>query len=486
MIKNEKGGIDKVRFLSKEDMQMIHEQALRVLQNTGIAVDDDKALKMLGDAGADVDFKTQTVKIPPNLVEKCLPKVSRQITLAGRNPERDLLLEPGGKMLTRTAGGFTQFIDDETGEIRDARLADLVDFVRLADGLDAFDSVAPVYPSDLPAETVELHVLARMMINTDKHINIRALTRRNLPYLIKMAEVVAGGKEKLKKRPLITLLEAPICPLRFPDVFIDALNLGGEYGIPVEICSMPNTGATGPMTLAGCLLLACAEHLATIVISQLAHPGAPLIWAPRLTMMDMATGTTGMYVEAALLNAAAAQLATEQYNLISDLHGPITNSIIPDGRSVLDECIAAFVTGFVGRPSLLTGGGGLDMGLIANLEELVISNEIVGAVRRVIEGFEVSEDTLGYDAITRVGIGGNYLQDEHTFKYLRSKRFNPLFVKPQTKVSWRERGSKTMVEMARERAREILKEHQPAPLDEKITARLQEVIKEAEAAFGLK
>ena len=485
MIKNEQGGIGRVRFLSKEGMERIHEQALLILKNTGIEVDHDEGLRLLGDAGADVDLATKTVKIPSPLVEECLAKVPRKITLAGRNPARDLLLEPGGKIRSRNAGGMTQIYFSDTGELRDAELADVGAFARLMDGLDNIDFVGPLYPSDVAPETVELQVLAEMLANTDKNINIRALTRRNLPYLVKMAEVVAGGKEELRQRPVISMLEAPISPLRFPDVFIDAIFLGGEYGIPLEICSMPNVGATGPMTLAGCLLLSTAEHLATIVISQLAHPGAPLIWASRFAMMDMATGATGMYVEAAMVNSAAAQLASEHFNLICDLHGPATNSIVPDGRSVLDECIGAFVTGFVGRPSVLCGAGSLEIGLIASFEEMVISNEIHGAIRRIIEGFEVDEDTLGFDAITRVGVGGNYLQDEHTFKYLRSKRFDPLFVKPQTKVSWRDGGSKGMVDIARERANAILAEHRPAPLEEDKAAGLREVIKEAETAYGM-
>jgi len=485
MIRNEKGGIDKVRFLTKEGMQKIHEQSLLLLQNTGISVDHEEALKMLGDAGADVDMKTHVVKIPPDLVDKCLPKVPRKMTLAGRNPERDLVLEPGGKVRTRNCGGMTQVYVSETGEIRDAVLADTANIARLIDGLDDIDYAGPLYPSDVPPETVELQTLETMLNNTDKNINIRALTRRNLPYLVKMAEVVAGGKDKLRERPVISLLEAPIAPLRFPDVFVDALYLAGEYNIPVEICSMPNLGATGPITVAGCLLLSNAEQLATIVVSQLAYPGTPVVWASRFPMMDMATGASGMYVEAALVNAASAQVATEQYNLICSLHGPATNSIVPDGRSVLDECIGAFVTGFVGRPSVLTGAGGLEIGLIASYEEMVISNEILGAVRRIIEGFEVDDDTLGYDAISRVGIGGNYLQDDHTFKYLRAKKFNPTFVKPQTKVSWREGGSKLMVQTAREKADAILKDHEPAPLDKDLAAGLKEVIKEARKNFGL-
>ncbi|MBW2366316.1 MAG: trimethylamine methyltransferase family protein [Deltaproteobacteria bacterium] len=485
MLKNNKGGISELRILSKDGMQQIHENALRVLQETGIRVDSDTALKMLADAGADVDFKTGTVKIPPSLVEECLPKVSRKITMAGRNPNRDLLFEPDGKMYTRNSGGQTQIHDIDTDEIRDTLVADLDNHARLMDALDYIDFVAPVYPSDLPTETLELHVLEHMFHNTDKHINMRALDRRNFPYLIKMAEAVAGGKEALKKRPVISILEAPISPLQFPEVFIDSLFLGGEYGIPIEICSMPSVGATGPITLAGSLLLSAAEHLATIVISQLAHPGAPLIWASRFTIMDMSTGVSGMFVEAALVNAAAAQLAKEQYNMVCDLHGPGTNAVLPDGQSVLEECLGAFVTGFAGRPTALAGAGSLNIGLIISFVEMVITNEIFSAGHRIIEGFEVNDETLALDAIKRVGIGGNFLMDDHTLKHVRDEDHRSLFVRPQTKDSWIAGGSKGMNDIAKEKALEILATHRPAPLDEGVAEKLQQIIREAEKAFGV-
>jgi trimethylamine--corrinoid protein Co-methyltransferase len=486
MIRNDKGGIAEARFLTREGMQKIHEQTLIVLERTGIGVDDDAALQMLADGGAKVDRLTNTVTFPADLIERCLKTVPRRITLAGRNPERDFVLEPGCKMRTRNAGGMTQIHDSESGEVRNATLADVGEFCRLIDGLEHIDYVAPVYPSDAPPETLELYVLETMLANTDKHINMRALTPRNLPYIVQMGEVVAGGKEQLKQRPVISILEAPISPLKFPDVFIDALFLGGEYGIPVEICSMPNFGATGPITLAGALLLSAAEHLATIVISQLAHPGAPLIWASRFASMDMSTGMTGMSVEGALASAAAAQLATEHYDLICNLHGPATNSIIPDGESVFDECVGAYVTGFAGRPSVLCGAGSLGIGMTASFEELVISNELHSVVRRVVDGFEVTDETLGADAIARVGIGGNYLTDDHTMKYLRSRRHDSAFMKAKTGDTWASSGSKDWFELARERARAILKEHQPTPLDEGLAAKLREIIDDAERAFGVK
>ena len=485
MLKNNKGGIDDIRILSKDGMQKIHEQALRVLEETGIRVDSDTALKMLADAGAGVDFTTKTVKLPPQLVETCLEKVPRKITLAGRNPKRDLVLEPDGIMYTRNAGGQTQILDINTGEIRNALLTDVEDHARVIDALDYIDFIAPVYPCDVPLETMELHVLERLFHNTEKHINIRALDRRNFPYLIKMAEAVAGGKEALKKRPVMSILEAPISPLQFPDVFIDSLFLGGEYGIPIEICSMPSVGATGPITMAGSLLLSAAEHLATVVISQLAHPGAPLIWASRFTIMDMSTGVSGMFVEATLVNAAAAQLATEHYNMICDIHGPATNAILPDGLAVFEECLGAFVTGFAGRPSVLAGAGSLDIGLIISFVEMVITNEIFSAGARIIQGLEVTDETLGLDAIQRVGIGGNFLQDDHTFKHLRDEDHRSLFVRPITRDGWIASGSKGMNDIAKEKALAILEKHQAAPLDEAVAEKLLAVIKEAEKAFGV-
>jgi trimethylamine--corrinoid protein Co-methyltransferase len=196
--------------------------------------------------------------------------------------------------------------------------------------------------------------------------------------------------------------------------------------------------------------------------------------------MDMSTGQTGLLADGVIVSAAAAQLATEHYNLICDLHGPATNSVIPDGESIFEESLCAYVTAFAGHPAVLCGAGALELGLVASLEEMVITNEIFGIVRRVLQGMDLSDDRLGADAISRVGIGGNYLTDEHTMKYLRSERYTSPFVKPKTRDSWIADGSKSFVDRARERAHTILEEHQPAPMEEKLANELSEVIRNAE------
>ena len=484
MIRSGSGGIECVRFLTESDMKKIHSQALFLLENTGIGIAHEGGVALLEKAGAAVDHEKQTARFSAALVEKCLAAVPRRIVLAGRNPERDLVLEPGGTVRTRNTGGMTQIHDIESGEIREAVLADTADFARLLDGLDNIDFIAPLYAADVPLEILELQVLETMMCNTDKHINIRALDKRTFPYLIKMAEIVAGGQEALRRRPVISILEAPISPLVFPDVFIEALLLGGEAGIPIEICSMPNVGGTGPITLAGSLLLSTVEHLATIVISQTASPGAPLVWASRFPALDMKSGNTGMLVEGAMVSAAAAQLATEHYNLVCDLHGPATNAVNPGGESVFEECIGAFVTGLAGRPAVLCGAGGMELGIAASFEQLVISNEIYAVIRRTLDGFVVDDDTLAMDTIARVGIGGNYLGERHTLDHLRRERLNSKLLQPKTRAQWLEEGSKSLVDLARDKARSILAAHRPAPLDEAVLARLKALVRQAQEEFS--
>ncbi|MBW2411361.1 MAG: trimethylamine methyltransferase family protein [Deltaproteobacteria bacterium] len=483
MLKTARGGIGEVRFLTDADMVKIHAQSLELLRKIGVAVTHAGALKHLADCGADVDFKTQRVTFHASLVEKALQTVPRTITLAGRNPTRDIVLAPGGKMFTRNSGGMTQIVDPETQAIREATLADSIDFTRLADALDHIHVVAPLYPGDVPMQTLDLNTLQTMLLNTDKHISVRALNPKAFAYIVQMAAVITGGTANLKNRPIISILESPISPLTFPDVLIDALYTGGKYGIPVAVCSTPNIGATGPITLAGSLLLANTEQLAAIVISQLSHPGAPLIWAPRFPAMDMSTGITGMLTEGAIISAAAAQLAVLYYQLICDFHGPATNAIFAGSESIFQACIAAFVTAFAGRPAILCGAGALELGITASYADLVIGDELFAVLERIIEGIRVDDDTLAVGAISGVGIGGHYLDHPHPLDHLRDERLNTILLKPGSREQRFEQGGRNLVHRAGDIASKLLKDHQPEALDEKMQEELRVIIGIAQDAL---
>ena len=476
----DKGERSMVRFLSDEGVRKIHEQSLVILEDIGVEVMHDGGLAMLQDAGAKVDHRTKMVKLPADLVERCIAQAPKKITLGARNPQRDLVLEVGGKTYSRNGGGIAQILDVETREVRDILLSDVIDYTRLIDGLDNIDYAAAVYATDVPARVRDIRVLESMFGNTEKHINVRLLSVKSLPYIIKMAEIVAGSKEQLKKRPLICFLESPMSPLRFPDVLVETLIVAGEYGIPVELCSMPMAGASGPITLSGDLLVCNAEMLAAIVVSQVAHPAAPLEFCPREVIMDMSTGVA-VYasIEKAMLQAAGAQMAAEHYGIPVTVHGPMTDSWIPDGQSLFERTYCTFLSAFAGA-TVLAGAGDLHAALAVSPIQLVIDDEIHGVLNRALEGFETSDDVLGVDAIFRAGVGGNYLVDKHTLKYLRSERYVSHLQTAEAWDSWTSTGSRDFNERAKRRMQMILEEHQVAPLDENVAKMLRELVQSAE------
>jgi len=467
-----------IEYLSDAQVEKIHEQSLGILENTGIQVDHEEGLKALEEAGARVDYQTQRARIPRDLVARCLETVPEKFTLAARNPDKDCPLVRGGRPYSRNGGGADFTIDLETGEFRPLLLADVRSYFKLMDALDGISFIAPVFGHDMPVVGRDILMLREAFAHTDKPIHLRAFTGETLKYMFEMAAIVAGGKEQLKERPIVSLLEAPISPLKFLDVTVDGLWLCGEYGIPLDVCVMPISGGTGPMTMAGNIQLFNTEFLAGVVISQLAHPGAPLQYAARPMAMDMRTGfSLAGSVELGIMATAGAQMA-HYYNVPVSLHGPWTDSMTHDGQSTLERTYMTLMAALAGA-NVLVGAGMMQQSLVISHEQLVIDDEINRIAFRALEGFEIDDERLAADAIARVGPGGNFVADEHTLKFLRGERYMPSLLYRNSREAWEASGSRTFVERAKEKAMTILQEHRPNPLPEDVSKALDDLVSHA-------
>ncbi len=465
------------RLLSEGDLDNIHSSTLDVLETTGIAITHGKVIDILVDAGCVVDSNTQNVKFPEKMVERCLKTTPNEFIMAGRNQQNDCKIGSPGKLYNRNGGGPGHVEDLDTGMVRDANLSDVRDYAKLVDAIDSMDIAAPIYAQDIDPEVRDLTVLANMFASTSKHINMRLLQLSSLPYVLQMAEIVAGSRENLRSRPIITLLESPVAPLQIPDVLVETLLECGAYGIPVELCSMPISGATGPITLAGSLLMSNVEMIASIVISQLANPGTPLVFTPRIMIMDMRNGQTMTgSIENAMLAAAGAQLARSKYNIPANMHGPYTDSLTSDAQAGIENTFFAMLPALSGA-SILTGAGHLERGLFVSFTQLMIDSEIANIIQRYFEGFLVNENTLGVDAIQRSPKNKNFLTDPHTRANLRKiNRYQPALIDRTPRQMWLDQGSQTMQDRARVMAREMLDSHEPIPLDSATEKELQKLL----------
>lgn len=473
------------QILSTDGIDRIRKETFNILATVGVKVSHDRAKKMLEMAGAEVDHQTDLVRIPVELSEECQKRLPQKIVYAGRDPDKDNIMEPSSeRRYSRTLGGAESYVDPHDGRYRKARMSDVKDWAILVDALENITECTTPYYNDehLNLQARDARGFAILLENTTKHIGIQTYGQHNLEFLIDLATVERGSKEELKRRPRFSIHLSPVAPLHYHGNTIDQMLLAGKYGIPVEICTMPMCGFSAPVTLAGAVLMALAEHLAGVVIHQLASPGAPIVIAPRPEATDMIRGSMRAgSVESAIMAIVTTQVAKEGFGWHLNVMASPTDSYLPDGQAIIEHCQGIMMLGYTGA-DLLGGFGQIDAGNGLDPALLVIDNEILGLMFRASRGIEVSDETLGLDAIGRVGVGvgKSYLLDEHTLRHYKTEFHRPgLFTRTSREV-WEAEGGKGLYEKAREKAISIIKEHKPPPLEEGVIKELRLISERAE------
>jgi trimethylamine--corrinoid protein Co-methyltransferase len=123
-------------------------------------------------------------------------------------------------------------------------------------------------------------------------------------------------------------------------------------------------------------------------------------------------------------------------------------------------------------------------GMSVSYEQLVVDNEMAKFVRKYIGGVEVSSDTIGLDAIKRVGHHKDFMMDEHTFKYLKSKEYMDYDVSNRDIfANWVSKGKPSIMDNAREMANDIIVRHKPPALSSQKHEKISEVITDFEGSF---
>ena len=130
--------------------------------------------------------------------------------------------------------------------------------------------------------------------------------------------------------------------------------------------------------------------------------------------------------------------------------------------------------------NLIYGLGMLEMGMTFGFGQLVIDDEIAGMVKRVVSGMSVDDEVMGVDLIKKVGIGGDFLTQRHSLKYVLQEQSQPRILDRRMRGAWEKRGSKDLLQVANERARELLQTHKPLPLPEGVEEELKRIVASAE------
>lgn len=465
--------------LTKGDIDAIHAGALRELERVGVKVGTAKGRKLLAEAGARVDERTQVVRIPASLVKEALRRTSKRVVLCGRDPSQDANLDRNHVHVCNDGNGPVA-IDFETGERRLSISEDLAKSALVSNALENLHVFWPMVTSqDVAAELRTYVDLKVSFMNTDKHVQFAtAVTPENARRLTAMAAAVVGSEGALRKRPIISSVHTSIAPLQHDGGNMDTAFVFGEAGIPVAIFTMPGPGTSGPVTLAGSLVVAAMEFLSGLTMCQLANPGCPVIWGTGIAPLDMKTTTrAGGSPEHGLTGAAVTQMA-HAYGVPSLCGGFDATASAPGTQAALEQ-FASGLSLVLGGADLICGIGLLEDARTLWLEQLFIDDEMVRMIRRIADGIVVDEDHLALDVIEKVGIGGMFLGQRHTMEHLRAEHYLPQLVDRRSYDLWAADGRKSMEDRARAKVREALAQPPPHPLPRDVVRALDAIIDRA-------
>ncbi|MGZ6347771.1 MAG: trimethylamine methyltransferase family protein [Anaerolineales bacterium] len=394
--------------------------------------------------------------------------------MAARDPQQDLPLD-GNHVFVGTDGCGVEVIDIQTGERRVSRLQDVRDIARIADATEqvGFHWV-PVSAQDMPPETRGLHEIKAIWENSSKHVQTESVyNEREARAAIEMAALIAGGKEQLRKRPVLSLMQCSAPPLGHDGGSLEAALVAAEYGIPTGFMTMAANLTTGPATLAGNLAVGNAEVIAGTALLQLAFPGAPVFYAAAQTASDLRTGGyTGGGPED-FLYGAATNVLSDFYNIPLSMGSFATGAKEPNWQAGIENSLSTFMACIV-MSDMLLGVGFLHGSRIWSYAEMMMDCEIFAIIQKTMQGIVVDDETLALDTIAAVGPGGNFLKQKHTLKHMREV-FLPQFMDRRPFKEWEAKQDEAR-DWALAKARTTLETHQPDPLDEKITAEMAKII----------
>lgn len=428
-----------IRVLRHEDMERIHQAALTILDEVGMRIDSEAALAHLARAGCHIHPGQMRVTFPPAVVQGFVDRMRRAYDNPSRLPEKMAVryshirfrrephrIHPD---FTASAGGFCTLLLDLDGTRRPATLDDVRRSITMVNALADIDSTGlPVSDQGMASPLRPVAMAAELAKYTTKLGGVETFRKEDIPFLIDIGTVVKGSEKALKEEPvLVGYAEArsPLCLDRnMVEVFMEYIS----RGFPQTLDTMPNGGATVPVTAAGNLAVAIAETLGGLVlayaIDENAVVGVDIIPSnadPSCGAFRYASG------DRMPLLVARVQMISEYYGCPSGVHGGKTDSCFVNIQAGIEKAMSTVFPVLAGAVGIGTVGH-LENAVTFSPQQLVIDSEVIRSMRRSLQPIEVNDETLALDTIRAVGIGGNYMGEEHTLAHFRSELFlSPLF-----------------------------------------------------------
>ena len=454
------------RPLSAADMTAVYDTALRLLSDLGMGEVPANYQALALERGARLTERGR-LAYPRAMVEDIIAGAAKGFTFYGRDPAHDF--EIGGQRVHfGTGGAAVRTLDLDTGRYRASTLADLYDFTRLVDTLTNVSWFTRCCVATDVEDTVDLDINTAyaLLAGTTKPVGTSFTVAATVDPIIDMFDLALGGEGRFRGRPFCKAHISPvISPMRYGEDAVEVTMACVRRGVPINAIVAAQSGATAPATLAGFLVQSLAETLAALVLVNVLQPGYPMIFSNWPLVIDLRTGSfCGGGGEISVMNAAAAQLSN-WLGLPSGVASSMTDAKAVDAQMGAEKGFSALAAGLAGANMVYESSGMMASLLGASFEAFVADDEMLSHVYRIIRGVEVTEETLGYEAICEAVLGaGHFLGAPHTLAAMQRDYYYPRLADRDEPKTWSDNGAPDLWSKARVKARAVLDTHYPSYL----------------------
>ncbi|MFM2349058.1 MAG: hypothetical protein RIR04_24, partial [Pseudomonadota bacterium] len=430
-------GISPVEVISADQVEAIHNAALKLLASTGIKVLHPPARALFQAAGAVV--ADEMVRLDPDLVMDLLASVPPTFTLAARNPAKSLRI--GGRDMVFTSVGGPAYVMDIDGGRRDGTFAELCEFLKLIQGINVIhqEGGGPFEPMDLPAATRHLDMYLAQITYLDKSWQTQTLGHARTMDGIEMAAIMFGCAPEDLPVSLLGIINTN-SPLQLDVPMAEGLIAMAAHGQVNVITPFTLAGAMAPVSIAGALVLQHAEAMAGICLTQIVKKGVPVMYGGFTSNVDMRSGApafgTPEYAKAAQASGQLARRIGVPFRSSN-----VTSANAVDAQAAYESQMALWgaITG--GAHLIEHAAGWIHGGLTASYEKLILDAEMLQMMQAWMEPMATDDAALGLEAIAEAGPGGHFFGTAQTMGSYQTAFHQPMLSNWDNYPNWLEKGS---------------------------------------------
>jgi len=465
-----------LEVLSEESLELIHDGSMRILENIGLQIVNERARALMVSHGAVIDDVTGYVRMDRDLVMEKISTIPSTFTLHARNPRFNGLY--GGNHVNFALVASAPNCSDLDRGRRTGNFEDYCRFLKLGQTFNVVQchSGYPVEPIDLPAHIRHLDAYLAFITLTEKPWHAYSLGNGKIEDAIAMVCMARGiDTDQLKREPSIMTVVNTNSPLKVDVPMLDGLMTMSEYGQPVVVTPFTLSGAMSPVTLAGALAQQNAEALGVLAVTQMVNPGAPAMYGGFTSNVDMKSGApafgTPEYAKAVLAGGQLARRYGIPYRTSN-----VNASNCVDAQAAWEAGNSLWAAVMAHGNLIKHSGGWLEGGLCASFEKLIVDMEMVQMMAEFMRPIPVDESELALDAIKDVGAGGHFFGTPHTIDRYKDAFYAPICTDWNNFETWAENGSVETAQRANRLFKQILENYEEPPLDPGIREQLNEYV----------